>query len=301
MKHDPVARALGAAISAAIGAKFDVVALAPVGGGCIHTALEISGKSSGGARRYFAKVNEAAHAAMFEAEADGLGALAAERCVRVPEVVTHGHDGERAWLVLQWLDLAALADRSAAALGHALAAQHRIPQERFGWARDNFIGASAQANGWSDDWLAFLREKRLHAQLRLAAGNRLPSRMLDRGERLVADCEAFLRNHRVAKSLLHGDLWGGNAGALEGDGAALFDPAVYVGDREADVAMTELFGGFPPGFMAAYRADWNLADGYTTRRDLYNLYHLLNHANLFAGDYVREAGQSIEKLLAEIA
>ncbi len=301
MSEDPVARALGAAISQAIGAKFDVTSLAPVGGGCIHTALEVRGKSRGGAPRYFAKVNEASSAAMFAAEADGLAALAAARSVAVPAVVARGHDDERAWLVLQWLDLAPLADASAAALGHALAAQHRIAHERFGWGSDNFIGASPQANGWSDDWLAFWREKRLHAQLRIAAGKRLPSRMIDRGERLAADCGALIGNRRVAGSLLHGDLWGGNAAALEGGAAALFDPAVYVGDREADVAMTELFGGFPADFLAAYRADWNLDDGYTVRRDLYNLYHVLNHANLFAGAYVRQAERSIAKLLAEIA
>ena len=300
MKRDPVAAALGAAISAALGAKFDVTSMQPVGGGCIHTALEVSGKSAGGARRFFAKLNEAQSAPMFEAEADGLAALAAAHCVSVPQVIAHGHDGERAWLILQWLELAPLADRSAAALGHALAAQHRIAHQRFGWGRDNFIGASPQANGWSDDWLAFWREKRLLAQLRMAASKRLPSRMIDRGERLVSDCEALLRNRRVVASLLHGDLWGGNAAGLADGSPAIFDPAVYVGDREADVAMTELFG-FPPGFMAAYRADWNLEDGYTVRRDLYNLYHLLNHSNLFAGAYVEQATRSIEKLLAEIA
>ena len=301
MSEDPVARALGAAISEAIGARFQVTAMAPVGGGSIHTALEVSGKAAKGERRYFAKVNERPAAALFEAEADGLAALAAARSVTVPEVIARGHDEERSWLVLQWLDLAALADGSAAALGHALAAQHRIAQEHFGWARDNFIGASPQANGWSDDWLAFWRDRRLVAQLRIAAVNRLPSRMIDRGERLAADCGALLANHRVAKSLLHGDLWSGNTAALESGAPALFDPAVYVGDREADVAMTELFGGFPPGFIAAYRSDWNLDDGYTVRRDLYNLYHVLNHANLFAGAYVRQAERSIEKLLSEIA
>ena len=301
MKPDPVARALGAAISEAIGAKFDVTSTAPVGGGCIHTALEVSGKSANGEPRYFAKVNEASSAALFEAEADGLAALAAARCVTVPRVVARGHDDERAWLVLQWLDLAPLADPSASALGHALASQHRIAQERFGWARDNFIGASPQANGWSDDWHAFWRDKRLHPQLRMAACKRLPSRMIDRGERLVADCGALILGRRVEKSLLHGDLWGGNVAALEGAVPAFFDPAVYVGDREADVAMTELFGGFPPGFMAGYRANWSLEGGYAVRRDLYNLYHVLNHANLFAGNYVRQAEQSIERLLAEIS
>jgi fructosamine-3-kinase len=141
----------------------------------------------------------------------------------------------------------------------------------------------------------------LHSQLRLAAHNRLPSRMIDRGERLACDCDAFFSNYAPAKSLLHGDLWGGNASAL-GDGTpVVFDPAVYVGDREADVAMTELFGGFPREFRAAYSAHWALDDGYRVRRDFYNLYHLLNHANLFAGAYVRQAEKAVERLLAEIA
>jgi len=220
--------------------------------------------------------------------------------VRVPRVIARGDDGERSWLVLEWLELAALGPAAAARLGAALAAQHRLAQQRFGWARDNFIGASPQANGWSDDWLDFWRMRRLMAQLRLAAGKRLPSRMLDRGERLAADSEAFFRGYRPAASLLHGDLWGGNAAmTVEGE-PVLFDPAVYVGDREADVAMTEVFGGFPADFGSAYRAAWPMDDGYRVRRDFYNLYHLLNHANLFAGAYVRQAEQSIERLLAEI-
>src|SRR5262249_51852232 len=143
--------------------------------------------------------------------------------------------------------------------------------------------------------------KRLHAQLRLAAHHRLPSRMIDRGERLAADCGAFFVGHRPACSLLHGDLWGGNAAAIAGKTPVVFDPAVYVGDREADLAMTELFGGFPRDFHSAYRTAWPLDDGYSTRRDLYNLYHVLNHANLFAGAYVRQSEQSIERLIAEIA
>ena len=300
MKDDPVARALGAAISESLGVKFDVTSIAPVGGGCIHAALDVSGKSQAGARRFFAKVNDAASAAMFEAEADGLAALAAAGCVVVPEIVTHGHDEERAWLLLPWLELEPLAAPSAARLGLALAAQHRVAQQRFGWGRDNFIGSTPQANGWSDDWTAFWRDRRLHAQLRIAARNRLPSRMIDRGERLAADCAALLGGHAVAKSLLHGDLWGGNAAALEDGTPVLFDPAVHVGDREADVAMTWLFGGFPRDFHDAYAAAWALDDRHVARRELYNLYHVLNHANLFAGGYVRQAEQSIERLLAEI-
>jgi fructosamine-3-kinase len=124
--------------------------------------------------------------------------------------------------------------------------------------------------------------------------------MIDRGERLASDCEAFFRGHAPRRSLLHGDLWGGNAAARDDGVPVVFDPAVYVGDREADLAMTELFGGFPAEFRAAYADQWPLDDGYRVRRDFYNLYHVLNHANLFAGGYVAQAEQSIERQLAEI-
>ena len=148
--------------------------------------------------------------------------------------------------------------------------------------------------------MPFWRDRRLVAQLRLAAHNRLPSRMIDRGERLAADIEVFFRNHSPRASLLHGDLWGGNASALPDGTPVMFDPAVYCGDREADLAMTELFGGFPADFHAAYRSAAPLDDGYRVRRELYNLYHVLNHANLFAGGYVAQATESIGRLLAEI-
>ncbi len=299
--NDPaLARALSRSIAAAKGGTFEIASIGPVGGGCIHRALEITGKSSLGGERYFAKANGADRAPMFAAEAQGLRALRDAGSLTVPRVVAQGADEENAWLVLEWLELAALEARGGAALGSALAAQHRIEHARFGWENDNFIGASAQANGWSDDWLGFWREKRLHAQLRLAARNRLPSRMIDRGERLMADCEAFFRGYVPARSLLHGDLWGGNAAATTGGAPVVFDPAVYVGDREADLAMTELFGGFPKDFHSAYRAAWAPDDGYRARRDFYNLYHVLNHANLFAGGYVDQAERSIARLNAEI-
>lgn len=299
MRADPVATALATAISDATEASFEPLSLSPVSGGCIHTAYRISGEDASGKRSYFAKVNVPDQAAMFAAEAEGLEALRAAGAVRVPEVIARGEDDERSWLVLEWLELVPLDAMSGAALGVNLAALHRKPQERYGWGKDNYIGASPQPNAWSESWLDFWRAQRLHPQLRYAAHNRLPSRMIDRGERLLADCEMLLRGHKLVPSLLHGDLWAGNASALADGTPALFDPAVYVGDREADIAMTELFGGFPKDFAAAYRNAWPLTDGYPVRRDFYNLYHVLNHANLFAGDYVRQAERAIEKLLAE--
>lgn len=296
----PAARKAAAAAASATGEAFTLVRVDDVPGGCIHTALALSGGTAAGERRYFAKVNDAKHAAMFGAEADGLAALREAGALRVPATIAQGHDDEHAWLVLEWLELGALAPPSAAALGTALAVQHRVVRERFGWRRGNFIGATPQENTECDDWSAFWRDRRLAPQLRLAAVNRLPSRMIDRGERLAADCEAFFRDIAVKPSLLHGDLWTGNA-AASGGSFVVFDPAVYAGHREADLAMTELFGGFPRDLMAAYIADWPLEAGYTVRRDLYNLYHVLNHANLFAGGYVRQAVDSIGKLLAEVA
>jgi protein-ribulosamine 3-kinase len=300
MNADVVGQALSGVIESATGESFELTGTEQVGGGCIHTALRVNGKTAAGKKSFFAKVNEAEKRAMFVAERDGLSAIGMAGAVRVPKVVAQGADGEHAWLVLEWLDLAPLAGRSAGTLGEALAAQHRLPQENFGWARDNFIGSTPQWNGWSADWVSFYRDRRIHAQLRFAAHNRLPSRMIDRGERLLADSAVFFGNYAPAKSLLHGDLWGGNAAALADGTPAVFDPAVYVGDREADLAMTELFGGFPKEFKAAYVTAWALDVGYGTRRDLYNLYHILNHANLFGGGYVRQAEQTIEKLLSEI-
>jgi fructosamine-3-kinase len=252
-------------------------------------------------REHFAKVGGLEEGARLDCEKDGLAALAATGTVRTPRCLEEGRDETRAWLLLEWLDLGALDARSGAALGAALAALHRVRQPRFGWARDNFIGGSVQPNGWSDDWLDFWRRKRLEPQLRLAAANRLPSRLIDRGERLAADCDAFFRTYAPEKSLLHGDLWGGNASALPDGTPVVFDPAVYVGDREADLAMTALFGGFPADFHSAYRAAWPVDDGYRVRRDFYNVYHVLNHANLFAGGYVRQAHELVERVIAEIA
>jgi fructosamine-3-kinase len=301
MKRDALAGALEDAIAAATGRPFRLLSHAPVGGGCIHTALRLEGRAGDAALTCFAKVNDADSAAMFEAEADGLAALRESGAVTVPRVIAHGHDDERAWIVLEWLELHALDAPGAARLGAALAALHAQRRERFGWPRDNFIGASAQSNGEYDDWIAFFQERRLHPQLRMAARNRLPSRMIDRGERLVADCPAFFGDYAPYPSLLHGDLWSGNAAALADGAPVVFDPAVYAGDREADLAMTELFGGFPRDLLARYCDQLPLHDGYRVRRDLYNLYHRLNHANLFAGGYVREAEGAIERLLAELS
>ena len=301
MTPNPLVDAVAEAIAGATGRPFRAVDAAAVSGGCIHQSVRIDGDEGGGARSYFAKLNEPTSSEMFAAEEDGLGALRSSGAVRVPHVIARGQAQEHAFLVLEWLELHALEAGSAARLGIQLAALHRGTRDRFGWPRDNFIGATPQQNTPADDWHAFFRDRRLHPQLRLAARNRLPSRLMDRGERLLADCGAFFRGHAPAPSVLHGDLWGGNAAALADGTPVLFDPAAYAGDRETDLAMAALFGGFPPDLACAYQDAWPLPDGHRVRRDLYNLYHLLNHANLFAGGYVRQAEEAIARVLSEIA
>jgi fructosamine-3-kinase len=239
----------------------------PVSGGCIHRCYRVP--------EGFLKVNDAGHVDVFAAEADGLAALRAAGCA-VPKPVEHGVDGGDGYLLLEWLDLGAAGDF--ASLGRMLARLHGSTGERFGWARDNYIGATRQSNRRADDWKTFWLEQRMAPQLELARrnGHRVDP-LLDRA------CD-LLDGHAPQPSLVHGDLWSGNVG-FTADGPLMFDPAVYYGDREVDLAMTELFGGFPPAFYSAYGP---LPAGYETRKHLYNLYHLLNHLNLFGGGYLAQ-------------
>ena len=286
--------AIDAAISAATGAPFAAAALTPVGGGNINETFAVGD----GTRRYFVKANRSERLAMLEAEADALHALNATRSVRVPQPLCSGTAAGQAFLVLEYLDLRGRGD--AARLGTQLAQLHRVPQSRFGWAHDNWIGSTPQPNGWQHDWIAFWRERRLGFQLQLAAQNGYGGALQRDGEALLAGLEAFFDGYVPAPSLLHGDLWGGNHGFLADGSPVIFDPAAYVGDRECDLAMSELFGGFAADFYAAYRAAWPLEAGYAVRKSLYNLYHVLNHANLFGGGYAAQAARMTAQLLAEI-
>jgi fructosamine-3-kinase len=281
----------------------------PVGGGCIHSAwrLDLADGS-----RLFAKTNAAASLPLLEAEAEGLQALkvaAGEAGPLVPVPLALGVAGADAVLVLSWLELEG--GRSAAQsppwrrLGAALAGLHRnsltrccVAEDRlgssFGWPRDNVIGAFPQRNGWHDDWGRFFVERRLAPQLEHLACSGTP---LAQAQSLLERSGQWLAEHRPDPCLVHGDLWSGNAALSTAGQGAIFDPAVYRGDREVDLAMARLFGGFPAAFFAGYEAEWPLPPGHRFRSDLYNLYHLLNHANLFGGSYLGQCQATIEKLL----
>lgn len=266
-------------IPASLRVELGIESAAGVAGGCIHDCYRVS--IAGAAR--FLKTNSSEYQDAFAAEADGLAALRAAG-MPAPEPLAHGAAGDRAYLVLEYLDLGGR--RDFAALGRRLASAHRRPGPRFGWHRDNYIGATPQANGWCDDWQAFWIEHRLRPQIELARRN---------GFSLTAPSPNVLEGHRPEASLLHGDLWGGNAG-FTAEGPVVFDPAVYYGDREADLAMTELFGGFPREFYRAYDEAWPLDPGYERRKPMYNLYHLLNHLNLFGGGYLGQVESTLRLL-----
>jgi fructosamine-3-kinase len=248
----------------------------PVGGGCIHECYRVAI----GGRKFFVKCNDGSQADSLAAEADGLAALRGIG-LRAPELISHGTAGGKAFLLLEFLDLDGR--RDFAALGRMLAEAHRKAGPRFGWSRDNYIGATPQANGWCDDWAEFWLERRLKPQLELAQRQ---------GFDLRFDEDLLPKGHSPQPALLHGDLWSGNAGFTK-DGPVVFDPAVYYGDREADLAMTELFGGFPRAFYAAYEETYPLEDGHQARKHLYNLYHLLNHLNLFGAGYLSQVKETL--------
>lgn len=233
-----------------------------------------------------------------DAEADGLTRLSRAGAVRVPRVLGQGVAGGEAWLELEYFDLCPADGSSDARLGAALARLHRVTADRYGLERDNAIGAAPQPNVPGDDWVAFWRGQRLGFQLDRAAANGHGGRLLERGRRLLERLPAFFAGYRPLPSLLHGDLWAGNRGMLADGTPVIFDPAVYYGDREADLAMTRLFGGFGTKFYAAYAAEWPLDAGSATRVDLYNLYHALNHLNLFGGGYRAMAEGMIDRLLS---
>jgi fructosamine-3-kinase len=267
-----------------------------VAGGSIHRSY----RWQCGDTPLFVKVAAHGGGAGLEAEATGLLALAAANAVRVPRVVARGAAGDGAFLALEWIESRPAGRAAEHTLGERLAAQHQVTAEQFGFAEDNFIGRTPQPNGRMPDWAEFFRERRLRHQLALAVQNGFAALLEIPGARLLEAVSALLAGHRPRASLLHGDLWAGNWLADIQDEPVIFDPAVYFGDREADLAMTRLFGGFGRAFYDAYQAAAPLPAGHAVRAELYNLYHVLNHANLFGAGYARQARSGIDRLLAEV-
>ncbi|QSB03026.1 fructosamine kinase family protein [Methylomonas sp. EFPC1] len=270
--------------------------LSTIGGGDINSAYRLQAANID----WFIKLNRASLADMFVAEAAGLRELASIGAVRVPKVICFGECQQHAYLVLEFIVLGALHSCSASLFGEQLALLHQRPQTYFGWPIDNTIGSTPQHNARHDDWVSFWQQQRLGKQLQFAAANGYRGSLQTQGDKLLERIGDFFSDYRPHPSLLHGDLWGGNAAADNQGQPIIFDPACYYGDRETDLAMTELFGGFSRDFYAAYQAKYPLDPGYKTRKTLYNLYHILNHLNLFGSGYLNQANSMIAQLLAEL-
>jgi fructosamine-3-kinase len=282
---------IAAQISRVTGQTFQVTHYRPVGGGSINQAFAISE----GDRAYFVKLNDPKRVAMFEQEALGLRQMAETKTIRVPLPLCWGTTERSSYIVLEWLDFGYGTHQSWRDMGTNLAALHRVTSDRgFGWDQQNTIGATPQPNPWTESWLEFWREHRLGYQFQLAKrrGGHFPQ------QRALLDAlPDLLAGHEPEPSLVHGDLWSGNAAVTKDGEPVILDPAVYFGDREVDLAMTELFGRFPNDFYHAYDEAYPLASGYERRKTLYNLYHILNHFNLFGSGYESQANSMIASLL----
>jgi fructosamine-3-kinase len=262
------------------------------GGGCINQGYLLETNLG----KYFVKINQARGLEMFQAEMLGLQQIHSTKTIRVPQPICTGQSGDKAYLVMEWLDLGGTG--AWRQMGRNLAYLHQYPIENlgmpmaFGWERENTIGSTPQINPWTSNWTEFFAEYRIAHQLKLAKkkGGSFPS-----VEQVIAIVHRCLEDHDPQPSLVHGDLWGGNGGITQEGIPVIFDPATYVGDREVDLAMTKLFGGFPPEFYQGYGEILPLGAGH--RETLYNLYHILNHFNLFGGAYGTQANRMIQHLM----
>lgn len=256
----------------------------PIGGGDISAAWRLQAED----REVFLKTGRAASLPMFTGEAEGLSEIANTNAIRVPEVLAVGCSDDTAFLAIEWLPFEQASKDVERRFGECLAALHRTTADRFGWHRDNTIGLTPQHNPWSEDWVSFFDEHRLGYQLELAAENGFSGELQAQGRRLRKRLPSFFDDYEPLPSLLHGDLWAGNWATTGGE-PVIFDPAVYYGDRETDLAMTRLFGGFGSAFYEGYEAAWPLHPGSRERLALYQLYHVLNHLNLFGSGYLGRA------------
>ena len=276
------------ALTSVLGSRAEIMIKSPIAGGDINRAFCLTMRDG---TRVFLKTNLKASVGFFQAEANGLSAIRQTKAIKVPQVLALGTDKDHgAFLLLEWIESGTQMPGFWEFFGHQLSSMHLAETSSFvsngdyGLNQDNFIGAKKQVNTPCDSWIIFFRDCRLIPQFR-DVGHWFGKEDRERITRLLDHLDDFLEEPENP-SLLHGDLWFGNFTTSPNGEACLIDPAVYVGHAEADLAMTELFGGFPRRFYDAYREVNALRPGYEQRRDLYNLYHLLNHLNLFGGSYL---------------
>ncbi|WP_444998232.1 fructosamine kinase family protein [Aliikangiella sp. IMCC44359] len=246
-------------------------------------------------KKYFLKLSEHNAKALFKAEAFGLNSIAETAVIRTPKVICEGSFEQYQYLILEYLELRRNGDVKL--LAKALANLHLTTREQFGFQQDNFIGLTPQTNTWETDWVYFFAEHRLKYQLQLLTNKGVPNRLLKSGSELIGLIPHFFDDYCPQASFIHGDLWSGNYAFDENGFPVIYDPACYYADHEAELAMMELFGSPGESFFSAYHDIFKIDSGYSRRKPLYNLYHLLNHANIFGGGYINQSLSCIHSLL----
>ena len=283
-------------ISSVLGQTHHLKQIVPVTGGSINSSF----KACSDHQCFFIKINTKAHFSMFRAEEIALLELASQASIRVPQPICIGQNQKHSFIVMEFLSMIPASEKTLNQLGEQLAKMHYYQKKLFGWQQNNTIGLTKQINTFSDDWTQFWQKNRLGFQLEQAKGNGMPLPILEKGLRLQQHIPVFFTDYNPYPSLLHGDLWGGNMGSDKQGKPVIFDPAIYYGDRETDLAMTELFGGFSAEFYQAYNSILPVDSGYSIRKRIYNLYHLLNHFNLFGGSYLSQVESTLDRVLPEI-
>lgn len=261
-------------------------------GGCINQGFRVRDNNG---QSYFVKRNQPHLIEMFKAEYLALEQMQQISQLAIPKPLAFGKTIEHSFIIMSYLPLQSSGDESELAQG--IAQMHKIVEKNYGWQYNNTIGSTPQSNHQHSNWLDFWIQQRLNPQLKRLAQNGYHQGLLECADKLYIRVEQMLSEHQPPASMCHGDLWSGNVAYVQNGQAAIFDPALYYGDRETDLAMTELFGGFSQRFYTAYNEVFPIENEYRERKILYNLYHILNHANLFGGSYISQAQNIIKQLL----
>lgn len=258
----------------------------PVGGGCINDSQIITTSDN---KSYFLKTNFSCPSDMFFKEANGLKELSKPEVIKVPQVITVDSN----FILLENIKAGNRNKNFWENFGRNFARLHKCYSDSFGFFENNYIGSTEQLNladeNEKNSWKEFYLNKRLRFQINLAEKNNYLTDELTKAFGKLESKIDVIFDDGIKPSLLHGDLWSGNFILDDTGNAALIDPAVYYGDREADLAMTRLFGGFDQKFYSAYNEEFPLREGYQFRENIYKLYHVLNHLNLFGSGYYHQA------------
>lgn len=278
-------------ISKSIGERFIVKHKKIISSGDINLCYWISNYH----HNYFVKLQRKSQINQFETEAYSLKQIKQLDIIPCPDVIAFGTTLDKSFLVLEYIAFNNATQTDWYQFGKQLAYMHKQSSHgKFGWQQDNFIGTTPQPNNWRSNWRTFFAEQRIGWQLQLLAEKSITFGSI---EHIIDVCHDILLHHQVTPCLVHGDLWQGNV-RFSNEGPFIFDPASYYGDREVDLAMTELFGQLPSAFYRGYQAAYPIEKDYDKRKHVYNFYHILNHANLFGGVYIEQSKANLARILA---